>query len=206
MIRVIINNNLHKDSYNLDENMTLRQALETNGVDYSVGVVSLDGSPLRAGDMDKTFADFGIAEKCHLSVVVKADNAASIKIIARNAVLEAGFTLEALKKVSAKRPKSLVITDDKDNEVFCVGLACKGAGSVNSIGISFAPVAAVNGNAMMTVEIPADIEGAEKAKDWVAEKFGTSVIYLQKIEELIPAAVKEIDEETAKVKACITAA
>ena len=35
-----------------------------------------DSLTLSPGDLDKTFADFGIAEKCYLLNVVKADNAA----------------------------------------------------------------------------------------------------------------------------------
>ena len=35
----------------------------------------LDGSSLNPGDLDKTFQQFGITEKCFLLNVVKADNA-----------------------------------------------------------------------------------------------------------------------------------
>ena len=55
--------------------MTLREALEDAEVDYMVGMMNLDGSPLSPGDLDRTFADFGITEKCYLLNVVKADNA-----------------------------------------------------------------------------------------------------------------------------------
>lgn len=206
MIKVMVNNNLNKSTVMIDENTTLRAALEQNRIDYTTGVVSLDCSPLRAGDMDKTFADFGITEKCYLSVVVKADNAAAIKIIARDAVLEAGFTLEDLKKVSAKRPKSLMITDEEGDPIFAVGVAAKGAGSVNGSGISFAPVAAVNGKAMMTVKVPDGVESAEKAKDWAVEQYCSAVAYLKKIEERIPKAIEEIDKEIAAVKEIVTCA
>ena len=49
--------------------------LEEAGIDYTRGVMHLDGSSLQAGELDKTFEDFGIAEKCFLLNVVKADNA-----------------------------------------------------------------------------------------------------------------------------------
>lgn len=39
------------------------------------GQTKLDGSSLAAGDLDKTFADFGIAEKCYLVNIAKQDNA-----------------------------------------------------------------------------------------------------------------------------------
>lgn len=75
MIRCIIGNNAHREPKNFDRHTTLRSALETAGIDYSRGMMHLDGCPLGAGDLDKTFADFGIADTCYLINVVKTDNA-----------------------------------------------------------------------------------------------------------------------------------
>lgn len=75
MIKVTLGNNVNRTSVILDKTTTLRAALEDNGIDYSRGVMHLDGSSLQPGDLDKTFADFGINEKCYLLNVVKADNA-----------------------------------------------------------------------------------------------------------------------------------
>ena len=75
MIKVTIGNNVKRRTVILDENTTLRQALEDAEIDYSRGTMNLDGSSLYPGDLDKTFADFGIADKCFLLNVVKADNA-----------------------------------------------------------------------------------------------------------------------------------
>ena len=75
MIKVVVGNNVSRDSVIVDSNTTLRQVLESQGVDYTRGDMNLDGCTLRAGDLDKTFDDFGIADKCFLLNVVKADNA-----------------------------------------------------------------------------------------------------------------------------------
>ena len=75
MIKVTIGNNVKRKTEILDDNTTLRQALEDAEIDYSRGTMNLDGSSLAPGDLDKTFADFGIMEKCFLLNVVKADNA-----------------------------------------------------------------------------------------------------------------------------------
>ena len=77
MIKVYMGNNVKRTEDILDENTTLRTALEDAGVNYTIGMMNLDGSPLGPGDLDKTFADFGITEKCYLLNVVKADNAAA---------------------------------------------------------------------------------------------------------------------------------
>ena len=75
MVKVVIGNNLKRETVILDENTTLRNALEENGVDYARGVIHMDGGSIRAEDLDKTFADFGVKEKCYLFSVTKADNA-----------------------------------------------------------------------------------------------------------------------------------
>ena len=75
MIKVTLGNNVKREAVILDEGTTLRSALENNGIDYTSGVMHLDGSSLNPGDLDKTFSAFGITEKCYLLNVVKADNA-----------------------------------------------------------------------------------------------------------------------------------
>ena len=75
MIKVFVGNNVERKSDIVEPTKTLRQVLEANEIDYTRGVMHLDGASLAAGDLDKTFADFGITEKCFLLNVVKADNA-----------------------------------------------------------------------------------------------------------------------------------
>lgn len=75
MVKVIVGNNLERRNVIVSENTTLRKVLEDAGIDYSRGNFQLDGSTLRPGDMDKTFADFGIRESCFLIGVAKQDNA-----------------------------------------------------------------------------------------------------------------------------------
>ncbi|MCL2638457.1 MAG: hypothetical protein FWD48_08825 [Oscillospiraceae bacterium] len=75
MIKATLGNNVKRKTEILDPNTTLRKALEDAEIDYTRGIMNLDGSTLSPGDLDKTFADFGITEKCFLLNVVKADNA-----------------------------------------------------------------------------------------------------------------------------------
>lgn len=75
MVKVTIGNNVKRETKIFEETTTLRTALEEVGIDYTRGVMNLDGSTLQPGDLNKTFADFGVTEKCFLLNVVKADNA-----------------------------------------------------------------------------------------------------------------------------------
>jgi len=75
MIKVTVGNNVKRTSVIVDENTTPRACLEANDIDYAHGVTHLNGSTLRPGDMDRSFAELGITERCFLTNVVKADNA-----------------------------------------------------------------------------------------------------------------------------------
>lgn len=75
MIKVVVGNNVKRETVIVDANTTLRTVLEDANVDYTRGVMHLDGSSLNPGDLDKTFASLGITEKCYLLNVLKADNA-----------------------------------------------------------------------------------------------------------------------------------
>ncbi len=75
MVKVTVGNNLERKSVIVNADTTLRKVLEDAGVDYTRGTMHLDGASLQAGDLDKTFSQMGITEKCYLLNVVKANNA-----------------------------------------------------------------------------------------------------------------------------------
>ena len=78
MISVTIGTNTKRTRISMDPNTTLRQALEANEVNYSVATVHMDGCSLQPGDLDKTFADFGVTDSTYLIAVIKQDNASRI--------------------------------------------------------------------------------------------------------------------------------
>lgn len=75
MIKVVVGNNVKRETVIIDAGTTLRKVLEDANIEYTRGVMHMDGAPLNPGDLDKTFNDFGITEKTYLLNVVKADNA-----------------------------------------------------------------------------------------------------------------------------------
>jgi hypothetical protein len=75
MIQVTIGTNTNRKKVTVDPNSTIRKVLDDNNINYSVATLHMDGATLQPGDIDKTFADFGITESCYLIAVVKADNA-----------------------------------------------------------------------------------------------------------------------------------
>jgi hypothetical protein len=75
MIKVTVGTNTRRTSVIVEPNRTLRSVLEDQEIDYSTGTLHLDGSTVTPGQLDKTFAELGITEKCFLISVVKADGA-----------------------------------------------------------------------------------------------------------------------------------
>ena len=63
MVSVLIGNNMKRKRFNFDPNTTIRAAIEATaadtGIDPAVTMMTMDGSPLNAGEMNKTFAEFG---------------------------------------------------------------------------------------------------------------------------------------------------
>lgn len=75
IIQCRISNNLTRNTVLVDSARTLKSVLDENGVDYSRGNITLDGSVVPLGGLERTFDSYGITERCYLSAVVKADNA-----------------------------------------------------------------------------------------------------------------------------------
>ena len=75
MIQVRLSTNTERKTITVDPETSIRNVLEDNNIDYSRTPIYLDGAPLEAGSMDKTFADYNIAEHCVLTAIVKTNNA-----------------------------------------------------------------------------------------------------------------------------------
>lgn len=205
MIKVTIGNNVKRESVIIDENTTLRSALEANGVDYTRGVMHLDGSSLNPGDLDKTFASFGITEKCFLLNVVKADNAARVTVAGDAVVVTSSMKLEDIKTIAKYRPKALTLMGGEDGKepVFAVGIT-NGTGNINSVGASFGRE---TNDEEKLASITLMLGGyTGDVSEYVADALGAALISLNKLEAQLPAVLEEIAAEKADVLSNITVA
>lgn len=201
MVKVTVSNNVKRETNIIPDSTTLRTALENAEIDYSRGMVNLDGSPLQPGDLDKTFADFGIAEKCFLSSIVKADNAAGITVAGQAVVITSSMTLDNIKTIGKYRPNALQLKDAENKEViFSVGIA-KGKGSINKYGAEFDGVTYNSeGKAVITLDMP-EVKG--NVAESIAEYVGVAILNLNKLEAQLPAVINEIATEKAAIMANI---
>lgn len=201
MINVTIGNNMKRTTMNISEETTLRQALEQADINYTVGMTSLDGATLQPGELDKSFAQMGITEKCYLLNVVKADCAAAIKIAGKACVVESKYTVDDIALLEKFRPRALKLYDAEKKEVlFAVGMNKQGNGSINGYGVSFAPGTS-GAKATVTLMIP---ENVADGKQWAADTIGVAILHLNKVENQIPDALAEVKTEKENVAAAIT--
>lgn len=75
MIKVTYGHNVDRKHDIVDENTVVKKFLEDHGVDYTRGVMHLDGASMNPGDINKTFAELNVKNSCYLLSIVKADNA-----------------------------------------------------------------------------------------------------------------------------------
>ena len=201
MIKVTVSNNVKRSSVIVSSDTTLRQALETNEIDYTRGLVNLDGAPLMAGDLDKTFADFGIAEKCFLSAIVKTDNAATVSAIGEAAVVTSELTLDEIKLIAKYRPKALELKGGEDGKevVFVIGISSNPKGSINSVGAEFGgETHDGNKRATITFDLPSRAAD-EDVKDIIIDRIGTAILDINKLEAQLGNVIEEINKERADI-------
>lgn len=79
MIKMIYGNNANFEHTIADENMTIRSFLDEVSLNYSGGMIAMDGASIQPGDLDKTFASMGYGtgdrNTCVIAVIKKLDNA-----------------------------------------------------------------------------------------------------------------------------------
>lgn len=196
-ITLITNNGRHTEP--ISEDNTIREILDANHVNYAASVVQLDGCALRPGDMDKTFADFGITDNCYLTAVVKADNAAKVTVIGEAAVVTSGLKLEDIKLAKKYRPEALKLVEDKQ-VVFAVDVTSRSAGSINKNGATFSETTDSEGFATITMTIDRDGDVEKKLTD----EIGMGLLKLNQVEEAFGDQLDSIHADQAKIKELIS--
>ena len=75
MLEITLGTNTSRTKVIVPKSTVLRDLLEENDVNYSVGTIHIDGCPITTGDMDRTLGDLGITEKAFIIAIIKSDNA-----------------------------------------------------------------------------------------------------------------------------------
>ena len=120
---------------------------------------------------------------------------ANITIAGNCFVVTSTVSMADLELVRKHRPKALKIVDEETKEeLFAIGI---GGNSLNAVGISFGGVSNDEKKlATVTMPIPPDVEDATA---FVAEKAGTAIINLNRIEASVGSVLEEIRAEHRRV-------
>ena len=192
-IQVTVGNNVSRQTKIYNSETPLRTVLEDAQIDYARGGVHLDGSPVQAGGLDKTFADYGITDRCFLLSVVKCDNAAKMSVIGGAVVITSALNLSDIELVEKYRPSALALMGGENNkdELYRIGTARTPYGDIDKLGATFG-AANADGKAIIT-ELYAPV--SDDVKSELADKYGAAMTNLGKLEEILPGVVEEIKAE-----------
>ena len=75
MIKVIVKNNVNENEIIVDENSSIKDVLDNEGVDYTTRMIALNGETIRIEDLTKSFKDFTLKEYNYLMAMKRLDNA-----------------------------------------------------------------------------------------------------------------------------------
>lgn len=123
-----------------------------------------------------------------------------------NLFITSEYDIDTLKKVKKFRPDALTLYkgEGKEKEPVCAILISKTA-SANENGICFAKDSVTTPKvAAMSMELPSDLDTADKINEWVRDKLGLAIVNCTKIEEQIANALNEIATDEAAMNAAIT--
>ena len=127
--------------------------------------------------------------------------------IAGNAlVITSALKKSELETVKKYRPKALKLMGGENNkeELFCIDVGSDANGGISSYGACFG-AATHDAEKKACITIPLDgVQG--DIKEYVADKYGEAVMYLNQLEASLPAVVTAIAEQKRGIMANITVA
>lgn len=131
---------------------------------------------------------------------------ANIVIAGDAVVVKSALKLEDIKTIEKYRPQALILKGGEDGKepIFAIGTT-EGCGNINQVGASFGRESH-DDNKYATITMVTGGNATGDIKEWVADRIGTAIISLNKLEEQLPAVLAEIAAEKAEVLGNITVA
>jgi hypothetical protein len=130
---------------------------------------------------------------------------AKITIVGDAAVVTSTLALEDIRTIKKYRPEALILMGGEDNKepVFAVDY-CEGHGSIGSYGVCFSGATRdEEQKAMLTIIVGSD---TPDVKEYVADKFGSALIHLNELEDILPGVLADIAERKERIMENISVA
>ena len=123
---------------------------------------------------------------------------AKIVIAGDAVVITSAIKLEDLRTIQKHRPTALILKggEDGNEPIFAINVT-NGNGDINQYGASFGSATRDDAKLATITLVAPGIDG--DIKEFVADKLGSALINLNKLEESLPDVVQSITAERAKV-------
>ena len=130
---------------------------------------------------------------------------AKIVIAGDAVVITSARKLEDLRNIKKYRPQSLILKGGEDGKepIFAVEVPT-GTGDINQYGAAFGAATRDEAKLATITLVAPGVEG--DIKEFVADKLGSALINLNKLEETLPAVVQAIAAEKEQVMGAISVA
>lgn len=117
-------------------------------------------------------------------------------------VITSSLKVSQIEEIKKVRPKALVLKGGENGkeDIFAIGLAKSGSGSLNNSGASFSSVS--RGEGFATITIVAD--GITDVEKWIIDTYGSALTYLKELEEQLPAVIESVAADRAALMESIT--
>ncbi len=127
---------------------------------------------------------------------------ANIKIVGDAAVITSTLSVEDIQTLKKYRPEALVLKGGEDGKepIFAIDVNA-GSGSVSNYGITFGGVTRDEDKKANLTLVLKGITG--DVKEYVADKYGTALDYLNQLEINLPEVLADVSERKARIMANI---
>lgn len=131
---------------------------------------------------------------------------AKIVIAGDAVVVTSSLKLEDIRTIDKYRPKELILKGGEDGKepIFAIGVT-DGCGNINEVGASFGRETH-DDEKLASITMCTGVGATGDIKAWVADRIGSAIINLNKLEDKLPAVLEEIEAEKAEVMSNITVA
>lgn len=130
---------------------------------------------------------------------------AKVTIAGNAVVITSAIKLEDLRSIKKYRPTALILKGGEDGKepVFAIDVT-NGNGDINKYGACFGAATRDDAKLATITMVASVVEG--DIKEFVADKLGSALINLNKLEETLPEVVQSIAAEKAQVMDAISIA
>lgn len=121
-----------------------------------------------------------------------------VTIIGEAVVITSDLKISDIKEIRKIRPEALTLKGGEDGkeDLFAIGVAQSGSGSLDKYGAEFSPIGrGEDGFATITLSA----SGVSDIKEWFYDRYGASYSMLRTLEAMLPGVVDEIVAEKAEI-------